>query len=223
MTPASVPSSFASGTEAITLVVLLTEFAMFRVAMSRSQVKLYCLQSLAVSVLAVFVAANQHIGELYVLAGLSFFLKVVIVPGIVMRLLRDTRVDLSGSNRFGVATMILIAIAISVFGFFVVSGLPVYAHSMPSAPFGLAMAVILVAFLLVILRSDVVSQAFGFFALENGVSVASLVLAARLPLVADIGFLFDLLVAVVVFGVLIRVHHGRAGTLSTQVLDRLRG
>jgi hydrogenase-4 component E len=69
----------------------------------------------------------------------------------------------------------------------------------------------------------VVSQAFGFFALENGVSVASLVLAARLPLVADIGFLFDLLVAVVVFGVLIRVHHGRAGTLSTQVLDRLRG
>ena len=129
----SVPSSFASGTEAITLVVLLTEFAMFRVAMSRSQVKLYCLQSLAVSVLAVFVAANQHIGELYVLAGLSFLLKVVIVPGIVMRLLRDTRVDLSGSNRFGVATMILIAIAISVFGFFVVSGLPVYAHSVPAA------------------------------------------------------------------------------------------
>ena len=54
----------------------------------------------------------------------------------------------------------------------------------------------------VIVRSDVVSQAVGFFSLENGVSVASLVLAAGLPLVAEVAFLFDLLVAVVVFGVL---------------------
>ena len=79
------------------------------------------------------------------------------------------------------------------------------------------------AFLLVILRSDVVSQAVGFFSLENGVSVASLVVAAGLPLIVEVAFLFDLLVAVVVFGVLMRVHHGRTQTLSTEALDRLRG
>jgi hydrogenase-4 component E len=77
--------------------------------------------------------------------------------------------------------------------------------------------------LLVIVRNDVVSQAIGFFSLENGVSVASLVLAAGLPLIVELAFLFDLLVAVVVFGLLMRVHHGRAGTLSTETLDRLRG
>ena len=91
------------------------------------------------------------------------------------------------------------------------------------ATLGLAGAVILVSFLLVILRSDVVSQAVGFFSLENGVSLASLVLAAGLPLIVEVAFLFDLLVAVVVFGVLIRVHHGRSQTLSTDALDRLRG
>ena len=61
-----------------------------------------------------------------------------------------------------------------------------------------------------------VSQAVGFFSLENGVSVASLVVAAGLPLIVEVAFLFDLLVAVVVFGVLIRVHHGRTQTLSTE-------
>ena len=79
------------------------------------------------------------------------------------------------------------------------------------------------SFLLVILRSDVVSQAVGFFSLENGVSVASLVVAAGLPLIVEVAFFFDLLVAVVVFGVLMRVHHARTQTLSTTVLDRLRG
>ena len=218
-----VPSTFSGGAEAIALVVLLTEFAMLRAPLSRSQIRLYAFQSLAVSALAVFVAATQHIPELYFLAAFSFTLKVVLVPGIVLRLLRDARVDLAGSNRLGVATMILIAIGISAFGFFVVGGLPVHSRSLPTAALGLAMAVVLVAFLLVILRSDVVSQAVGFFSLENGVSVASLVVASRLPLIVEVAFLFDLLVAVVVFGVLMRVHHGRTQTLSTEVLDRLKG
>jgi hydrogenase-4 component E len=219
----SVPSTFSGGAEAIALVVLLTEFAMLRAPLARSQIRLYAVQSLAVSGLAVLVAATRHLDDLYVLAALSFVLKVVVVPGIVVRLLRDARVDLAGSNRLGVATMVLLAIAASVFGFFVVDGLPVHSHSLPTPALGLATAVILVAFLLVILRSDVVSQAVGFFSLENGVSVASLVLAAGLPLIVEVAFLFDLLVAVVVFGVLMRVHHGRGQTLSTDALDRLRG
>ncbi len=85
------------------------------------------------------------------------------------------------------------------------------------------MAVVLVAFVLMIVRRDVVSQAIGFFSLENGVSLAALVIAAHMPLILEVAFLFDLLVAVVVFGVLIRVQHGRAESLSTADLTRLRG
>jgi len=73
------------------------------------------------------------------------------------------------------------------------------------------------------MRQDVASQAIGFFSLENGVSLTALVVAAGLPLILEIVFLFDLLVAVVVFGLLIRVHHGRAESLSTASLTTLRG
>lgn len=218
-----VPSTFSGGAEAIALVVLLTEFAMLRASLSRTQIRLYAFQSLAVCTLAALVAATQHVPQLYALCILSFTLKVVVVPQIVLRVLRDARVDLAASHRLGVATMVLLAIAMSVFGFIVVGNLPIHSHTLPTPALGMALAIILVAFLLVILRSDVVSQAVGFFSLENGVSVASLVVAARLPLIVEVAFLFDLLVAVVVFGVLIRAHHGRAQTLSTDALDRLRG
>jgi len=56
-------------------------------------------------------------------------------------------------------------------------------------------AAVLVAFILMIMRRDVVSQAIGFFSLQNGVSVASLVVAAGMPLILEVAFLFDLLVA----------------------------
>jgi hydrogenase-4 component E len=173
--------------------------------------------------LAVFVAASRHIDDLYVLAALSFVLKVVIVPGLVLRLLRGADVDLAGSPVLGVASMILIAMAVSAFGFFSVGSLHIHSVALPTSALAIASAVVLVAFVLIILRSDVVSQAIGFFSLENGVSVASLVVASGLPLVVEVAFLFDLLVAVVVFGVIMRVHHGRANTLSTDELDRLRG
>jgi hydrogenase-4 component E len=48
-------------------------------------------------------------------------------------------------------------------------------------------------------------------------------MAAGLPLFLELAFLFDLLVAVVVFGLLIRVHHGRTESMSTAELTRLRG
>lgn len=220
---AAVPSTFSGVAEGLTVVVLLTEFAMLRAPLSRSQIRLYGFQSLVVSVLATYVAAARHLPDLYALAALSLALKVIIVPLILLRLLRDARVELVASNRLGVASMTLVAIALAVFGIFVIGNLPIHSTSLPTGAFGLSAAVVLVAFVLVILRSDVVSQAIGFFSLENGVSVASLVVAAGLPLVVEVAFLFDLLVAVVVFGVLMRVHHGRTTTLSTDSLDRLKG
>jgi hydrogenase-4 component E len=204
------------------VLVLLTEFAMLRAPLLRSQVRLYAFQSLVVTALAVDIAA-RHIDDLYALAALSFALKVVLVPRLVMRLLRDADVDLAGSSVLGVASMILIALGVSGFGFFAVGSLQVHSTALPSTALAIAAAVVLVAFVLIILRSDVVSQAIGFFSLENGVSVASLVVAAGLPLVVEVAFLFDLLVAVVVFGVIMRVHHGRTKTLSTDELDRLKG
>jgi len=219
----TVPSTYAGVAEVVAVLVLLTEFAMLRAPLLRSQVRLYAFQSLAVTVLAVVVAATRHIDELYVLAVLSFVLKVVLVPGLVLRLLRDADVDLAGSSRLGVASMILIALAVSAFGFFSVGSLHVHSVALPTPALAIAAAVVLVAFVLIILREDVVSQAMGFFSLENGVSVASLVVAAGLPLVVEVAFLFDLLVAVVVFGVIMRVHHGRTSTLSTEDLDSLKG
>ncbi len=218
-----VPSATAGTEDVVAVVVLLTEFAMLRAPLLRSQVRLYALQSLAVSVLAVVVAATRHEADVYALAGLSFALKVVIVPSVMTRLLRDVEVDLAGSAKLGVASSTLVALGVSVFGFFAIGSLHVHSSLLPSTTLAVASAVVLVAFVLIVLRSDVVSQAMGFFSLENGVSIASLVVAAGLPLVVETTFLFDLLVAVVAFGIIMRVHHGRSKTLSTDELDRLRG
>jgi hydrogenase-4 component E len=235
------PGVFSGGASVIAVGVLLAEFGMFRQALLRDQVRLYAAQSTLISVLAVVVAAARHLPELYVLAGLSFALKAVVVPAVLRRMLRGLGTggestggegaggegpgwtDIAGSGSMSLATTVLIAIAVAAFGVFSIAALPIRSPVLPSTALGISVAVVLVAFVLMIMRQDVASQAIGFFSLENGVSLTALVVAAGLPLILEIVFLFDLLVAVVVFGLLIRVHHGRAESLSTADLTTLRG
>lgn len=222
-TSASVPSVFDGTANTVAVVVLLIEFLMLRAALLRAQVRLYAAQSFAVSVLAVVVAAGRGIPELYVLAAVSFALKAIVVPTVILRLMRDASAEIAGSGALGVASEVIISIVVAAFGFFAVGALDVHSEVLPATALSLSVAVVMVAFVLMIVRRDVVSQAVGFFSLENGVSMASLVVAAGLPLILEVAFLFDLLVAVVVFGVLMRVHHGRTRSLSTASLTRLRG
>jgi hydrogenase-4 component E len=220
------PSTFDGFTEGLAILVLLVVFAMMREVLLRSQVRLYAFQSLAVSALASVLAASQHAGELYLLAGISFLLKVVVVPSVVLRLLRDAEVDLAGSHRFGVATMVLVGVVVSIVAFLAISNVHINSSGsagLPIPALSAATATVLASFVLVMFRADVVSQAVGFFSMENGVSVASLVVAARMPLILEVGFLFDLLVAGVAFGLIMRAHHRRAASLSTETLDQLRG
>ncbi|WP_067967732.1 hydrogenase [Mycolicibacter icosiumassiliensis] len=218
-----VPPVFDGVANTVALIVLLLEFGMLRAALLRAQVRLYAAQSLAVSVLAAVVAFGHNVPELYALAVLSLLLKVIVVPVLVLRLLREASEEIAGSGLLGVANEVLISIAVAAFGFFAVGVLDIHSDILPTAALSLSVAVVLVAFILMIVRRDVVSQAIGFFSLENGVSVASLVVAAGMPLILEVAFLFDLLVAVVVFGVLMRTHHRRTRSLSTATLDRLRG
>ena len=157
-------------------------------------------QSLTVSVLAAVVAFGRDVPELYALAALSLLLKVIAVPLLVIGLLREANQEIAGSGALGVANEVLISIAVAAFGFFAVGVLGIRSPVLPTAALSLSVAVILVAFILMIVRRDVVSQAIGFFSLENGVSLASLVVAAGMPLILEVAFLFDLLVAVVVLG-----------------------
>ena len=229
MDPAQAPGVYEGAANVIAAAMLLIEFGMLRQALVRDQVRLYMAQSALISVLAVVIAADRNLPDLYVLAALSAALKVVAVPLVLRRTLRRAGLDeeetvgIAGSNTLSPASAVLAGIVLAAFGFFCFGAMDIHGPAAPALALALAGAMVLVSFGLMIVRRDVASQAIGFFSLENAISLAALVVAAGLPLILETAFLFDLLVAVVVFGMLIRVQHSRSESLSTADLTRLRG
>jgi hydrogenase-4 component E len=229
MSGAQAPGVYEGAANVIAAVMLLIEFGMLRQALVRDQIRLYAAQSALISVLAIVIAADRNLPDLYALAALSFALKVVAVPLVMRRLLRSTGLDeeetagVAGSQTLSPATAVLAGIVLAAFGFFCFGAMGIKGPAAPALALALAGAMVLVSFGLMIVRRDVASQAVGFFSLENAVSLAALVVASGLPLILETAFLFDLLVAVVVFGMLIRAYHSRAESLSTADLTRLQG
>jgi hydrogenase-4 component E len=223
----SSPGVYEGTANVVAALMLLLEFGMLRQALVRDQVRLYAAQSALISVLAVVIAADRNLPDLYALAALSGALKVVAVPLVLRRLLgRPAGEDapgVAGSYTLNPASAVLASIGLAAFGFFSFGSLGIHSPEAPATALAIAGAMVLVAFGLMIVRRDVASQAIGFFTLENAISLAALVVAAGLPLLLETAFLFDLLLAVVVFGMLIRAHHARAESLSTADLTRLRG
>src|SRR5580692_713081 len=230
MDPAQAPGVYEGVANVIAAAMLLIEFGMLRQALARDQIRLYVAQSALISVLAVVIAADRNLPDLYALAALSAALKVVAVPLVMRRLLGRTESQegedapgVAGSQTLSPASSVLAGIVLAAVGFFCFGALKIHGPAAPALALSLAGAMVLVSFGLMIVRRDVASQAIGFFSLENAISLAALVVASGLPLILETAFLFDLLVAVVVFGMLIRAHHVRAESLSTADLTRLRG
>jgi len=225
------PGVYQGAANVIAAVMLLIEFGMLRQALVRDQIRLYVAQSALLSALAVVIAADRDLPELYALAALSAALKVVAVLLVLRRLLGRAGADdgedelpgVAGSQTVSPASAVLAAIVLAVIGFFCFGAWHIHGPAAPATALAIAGAMVLVAFGLMIVRRDVASQVIGFFSLENAISLAALVVASGLPLILETAFLFDLLMAVVVFGMLIRAHHTKAESLSTADLTRLRG
>jgi hydrogenase-4 component E len=81
----------------------------------------------------------------------------------------------------------------------------------------------LIGFLMLTVRGEALSQILALLVLENGIFLGSQILVPGMPLLIELVILFDLLVVVACFGVLVRFLVAHAGTSSVRELRRLRG
>jgi len=218
-------SVFGATATITAVLVLLLEFGMLRSQDVWEQLRLYALGSLVVAALAFSTAATGHGGSsLYVLAAVTIGLKALLFPQGIRYVLRNLEVEPRVPSVLGVPSGILIAVGLSALAFVVLRPVHIGAEAaLPLSALPVAVGGVLVAFVLMVLRPYAPSQLLGFLVLENAVSVASLVIAPGLPIILALLLLFDVLVGVLVFVVLVQYLAVERTAVRTDVLNRLTG
>jgi hydrogenase-4 component E len=221
--PSTVPSVSQAVTDALAIVVLLTQFALLRTLSIEGVVRIYGIQSLGVGLFTIALGSFTGNHDLYILGGLTLVIKMVIIPvvtgTIVRRLGIEDRIRLS----VPVPQSFLLGAAFAALGFVAATRIHVVTLGLPTDGLGAGMAVVLMGFFLMTARPNAVVQLIGFLTLENGVFIASLSLAPSLPLLVAVLLLFDVLIPAAAFTVVIRVLAVRVRSAHTDELTELRG
>jgi len=181
--------------------LLLLAFSMLSQRRIVNLVNLLALQGALLCAATLLVAWRTGDGNLYVSAGLTLALKVVGLPLVLHRLIRRLNVYWDAEPVINTTGAMLIGLLVVVFSFGLAQPISALASTATRSTLGIAIAVILLSFLTMITRRKAMSQVVAFLSMENGLFFGAMSATYGMPMVVELGFALDVLVATLVIGV----------------------
>ena len=203
-------------------VLLLLAFAMLSQRRILSLINLFAAQGLVLFLATALVASITGQSHLYWSAGLTLLLKVLLLPWILHRLIRRLNVKWDVETLLNIPTTMLVGIVLVILAFNLAAPISQLAGTMTRSTLGIAMASVLLSFLMMITRSKAVPQVVGFLSMENGLFFAATAAVYGMPMVVELGVALDLLVASLILGVFLFQIRERFDSVDTRHLEKLK-
>jgi hydrogenase-4 component E len=180
--------------------ILLTAFGLLVQRRMYALLHLFAWQGLFLSIstaIVGFVAKSHH---LYISSLLTLTIKVVLLPYILHTLIRKLKIHKEVESIVNVPTTMLIGIALVIFSYHLTAPIRELSTLVTRSTLAVALATVLLGFLMMITRKHAVTQIIGFLAMENGLLFAATSATYGMPLVVELGVALDLLIAAFIFG-----------------------
>ena len=128
----------------------------------------------------------------------TLIFKALIVPGILMRVIKNTginRISSTGTSQFNSLMLSITALTISAILTYYVAD-----QTINMIFFGVALYALLTGLILIVLRSRIFTHMVGFLVIENGVFLFSMAIGVEMPLLINAAIMLDILLSVLMLG-----------------------
>jgi hydrogenase-4 component E len=203
-------------------IMLLLSFAMLGQRRILSLIHLYTLQGLTLvsaNVVLGFVTADIH---LYISAALTLLLKVGLIPWILYRLVQRLNVKTDVEPLLNIPATLLIGIVLVIIAFNVASPISQFSSSVARGTLGIALACVLLSFMMMITRAKAIPQVIGFLSMENGLFFAAAAATNGMPMIVELGIGLDVLVGILILGVFMFQIREQFDSLDIHHLEQLK-
>jgi hydrogenase-4 component E len=202
--------------------LLMLAFAMISQRRILSLIYLFTVQgaTLALATAVVGYVTNQH--HLYLSAGLTFALKVLLIPYLLHRVIDRLEIRWDVETLINIPTTMLIGIGVVIFAFNLAIPISQLSSALASGTLGIALACVLLSFLMMITRTKAVPQVIGFLSMENGLFFAATSATYGMPMVVELGIALDVLIGVLILGVFMFQIREQFDSLDIRHLERLK-
>jgi hydrogenase-4 component E len=186
----------------------------------------FAAESWVIAALSAAVGFYGNYPELYLIAILTALFRGLVLPYLVWRIIgrlnvaREIREILQPSSALVVgAGCVVFALVVS----YRIGQSLGLAGTVAVLALTIMLSMKLIGFLMLTVRHEALSEILGLLVLENGIFLGAQILVPGMPMLIEIVILFDLLVVVACFGVLVRYLVAHVGSTSSLDLNRLVG
>ena len=202
--------------------LLLIAFAMLSQRRILTLIHLFAWQGAALAASTFIVAYSTSQDHLYFSAVLTVVLKVILIPWVLHRLIDRLNVKWDVETLINIPTTMLAGIALAIFAFALAAPISQMADTLTRSTLGIALASVLLSFLMMIVRRKAVPQVIGFLAMENGLFLAATSATYGMPLVVELGVALDVLVGTFIFGIFFFHIREQFDSLDIRHMEKLK-
>ena len=202
--------------------LLIVSFAMISQRRILSLVHLYTSQGMALVLATVTVGYLTNQPHLFYSAAITLVLKVLLIPLLLHRVIDRLDVRWDVEPLINIPTTMLIGIVLVVFAFNLALPIAQLSASIARSTLGIALACVLLSFMMMIVRAKAVPQVIGFLSMENGLFFAATSATNGMPMIVELGIALDVLMGFVILGVFMFQIREQFDSLDIRHLERLR-
>ena len=203
-------------------VLLLLSFALLAQRRVLSLIHLFTLQGITLVASTSMMAYFTQQPHLYYSAGLTFVLKVLVIPWLLHRLLKRLNVRWDVESLLNIPITMLLGIVLVIFAFNLAAPISSLSESVARGTLGIALACVLLSFLMMITRTKAIAQVIGFLAMENALFFAATSATYGMPMVVELGIALDVLIGMVILGVFMFQIREQFDSLDIRHLETLK-
>ena len=202
--------------------LLLIAFAMLSQRRILTLIRLFAWQGTALAASTLIVAYSTGQTHLYFSAVLTVLLKVMLIPWVLHRLIDRLQGRWDVETLINIPATMLIGISLVIFAFALAAPISEMANTLTRSTLGIAIASVLLSFLMMIVRRKAVPQVIGFLAMENGLFFAATSATYGMPLVVELGVALDVLVGTFIFGIFFFHIREQFDSLDIRHMEKLK-
>ena len=185
------------------VLVVLINLYMLGISRLSACISAIGLQGVILGVLPLVMPGAELNIHAVVLSVGSLVIKGLVIPSLLFRAIREVRVGRETSPYIGFTTSLALGMVVVVVSFWVSSSSRLPNPTLCPLIVPVSISAVITGLLLLVSRRKAVTQVIGYIVLENGVYIFGLSLAAKMPLLVEMGVLLDVLGGVFVMGIAI--------------------
>jgi hydrogenase-4 component E len=186
--------------DSLLICVVLIDLALLAMSRLVTLVRIAALQGVLIGALTLYVDGADPASILTATA--SLLLKGIVFPFMLMRAMREARINREVESYIGLNLSIIIGLALLALSLWLGSKLPLPVPVASTLIVPVALFTILAGLFLIVGRLKALTQIVGYLVLENGIYIFGLAISHQSPWIVELGILLDVFVAVFIMGVI---------------------